>query len=55
MPGWGGEEGGLPITTYTGRHCPEGYLFQFRINHSTLFSTFDMDKLKKPMERPEHL
>ena len=32
--------GGLPIATYTGRRCPKGYLFQFRINYSTLFSTY---------------
>ena len=57
MAEWGvGEgEGGVgwwfPIIIYTGRRCPKGYLFQFRIDYSTLFSTFDTDKLKKPMER----
>ena len=28
------------IANYTGRRCPKGYLFQFRIDYSTLFSTF---------------
>ena len=51
MPGWGG--GGGSYNNIRGG--PEGYLFQFRINYSALFSTFDMDKLKKPMERTEHL
>ena len=52
MAGWRGVGGGgLPIIIYTGRHCAKGCLFQFRIDYCTLFSTFDMDKLKKPMER----
>ena len=34
-----------------GRRCPKGYLFQIRIDYCTLFSTFDMDKLNKSMER----
>ena len=46
-----GGGGGVPIATHKGRRCPKGYLFQFRIDYSTLFSTFDMNKLKKPMER----
>ena len=52
--GWG-RGGGVgwrfPLIIYTGRRCPKGYFFQFRIDYSTLFSTFDTDKLKKPMER----
>ena len=46
-------EGGgrAPYNNLTGRRCPKGYLFQFRINYCTLFSIFDMNKLKKPMER----
>ena len=54
LDGWVGGEGGregLPIITYTGRRCPKGYLFPFRIDYSTLFSTFDMGKLNKSMER----
>ena len=43
--------GRAPYNNLTGRRCPKGYLFQFRINYSTLFSTFDMDKLKKLMEK----
>ena len=53
MAEWVGEGGGgrLPITTYTGRRCPKGSLFQFRIDYSTLFLTFGMDKRNKSMER----
>ena len=43
--------GRAPYNNLTGRRCPKGYLFQFRIDYCTLFSTFDMDKLKKPMEK----
>ena len=41
MGWWGGGGGGegLPIANYTGRRCPKGYLFQFRKDYSTLFST----------------
>ena len=42
---------GVPIIIYTGRRCTKGYLFQFRTDYSALFSTFDTDKLKQPMER----
>ena len=47
------ETGEHPTITYLGRgrRCPKGYFFQFRIDYCTLFSTFDMDKLKKPIER----
>ena len=51
MAAWEGGGGGLPILIYTGRRCPKEYLFQFRIDYCTFFSTFDMDKIKKPMER----
>ena len=39
--------GRAPYNNLTGRRRPKGYLFQFRIDYCTLFSTFDMDKLKK--------
>ena len=54
MAEWVGEGGGGEVPynkTKTGRRCPKGYLFQFRIDYLTLFSTFDMDKLNKSMER----
>ena len=62
--GWGrgaGDVEGLLVMTYTGRRSPKVYFFRNRPFHLfcfvflfcfvLFFSTFDMDKLRKPPER----
>ena len=49
MAGWGG---GGPYNNLYREALPKRIPVSiFRIDYCTLFSTFDMDKLKNPMER----